>query len=77
MSKNYLESILLKVYENHMVPDDQVELLQRAVVILAMALAFDDKLTFREMVAKQDELITDAKVQAMRDMETARDRGQQ
>ena len=72
MSKNYLESILLKVYEDNMPADDQVELLQRTVVILAMALAFDERLTFREMVVKQDGLIIDAKTQALSDMQIAR-----
>lgn len=52
-----------------MTPNDQIELQQRALVILAMALAFDERLTFREMVAKQDDLIHSAKVQALRDME--------
>ena len=69
--KNCLESLLLGVYVKAMPSNDHVELLTRTVVILAMALAFDDRLTPEESVEKVDQFIHDAKVQALRDMEIA------
>ena len=69
MSKNYLESILLKVYVQGMEPDKRVEMLERALVIVAQSLAFDDRLSFREIVEKQEIIIRTAKVQAMEDMQ--------
>lgn len=69
MSKNYLESILLKVYVSDMDPDKRVEMLERALVIVAQSLAFDDRLSFREIVEGQEIIIRTAKVQAMEDMQ--------
>ncbi len=69
MSKNYLESILLKVYVQGMEPDKRVEMLERALAIVAQSLAFDDRLSFREIVEKQEIIIRTAKVQAMEDMQ--------
>ena len=49
-------------------PQERVEMLERALVIMAFALAFDEGETFEEIVAKQEEIISCAKVTAMEDM---------
>lgn len=46
----------------------RVEILERALVLLAQSLAFEERATFEQQVAKQDELIRFAKLQAMESM---------
>lgn len=46
----------------------RVEMLERALTIMAIALALNDRLPIEEQVAKQEELIRFAKIQALEDM---------
>lgn len=69
MKKNCLESLMLGVYVKAMTPDKQIEMLERALVIMSLSIAFDDEATTMQIIEKQEELIRTAKTQAMQDME--------